>query len=299
MIVVDYAFPPHPTTRQLLDAGAAGVVRYLSWLPNSKVIDQSEYRALRAAGLGVALVWECSARDWAGGPDAGSLHAAEAVRQATLLEHPHAAGIYGAADWDMSLAEWDRAGRGYAQAFSAGIRPAGYRCGVYGPADVLTWCRNLGGFGLYWQAGMSTAWSAGRNASSWSGANLRQRRPTTIGAADCDINDAAADWGASPPTTTDLDDGDDTMATFMQYVQPDGTPHPAVFLTDGITARWIPDEETLVDLAWLGQEGSYRICLAEHRDNVVHVGGVPVRQVGRKSLIGAVVGPVPDGWDAA
>jgi hypothetical protein len=203
MSVVDYS-GACPGVSALRAAGAVGVVRYLSWLPNPKVITTAECATLRAAQLGVSLVWEYDARDWLSGAAAGAQHAAEAVRQARALGHPYGAGIYGAADFDMVSSSWTSSARGYAVAFRDGVRAGGYRVGVYGPYDVLTWCLLLS-YDLYWQAGMSSSWSGGRNASPWPGYHLRQRRAATIGGTQCDISDigSSGDWGAAPlPTTT-------------------------------------------------------------------------------------------------
>lgn len=189
-LLVDYS-TGRPSTAALKSAGVRDVARYLSWLPNPKVIDRSEYQSLTAAGFGIALVWEYEARDWLTGATAGRQHATEAVRQAKVLGHPAGAGIYGGADLDMSSGQWTAStgGKAYGKAFRDGVRAGGYRAGVYGPADVLTWCRTDLQFDLFWQAGMSTAWSGGRNRSLWTGAHLRQRRVVTIDSVPCDAND--------------------------------------------------------------------------------------------------------------
>lgn len=193
-VVVDYAYG-RPSTRALIDAGVVGAARYLSW-SDPKVINRSEYDTLKAAGIAVVPVWEWDARDWLSGADGARAHATEAVRQARILGHPAGAGIYGAADWDMTRDQWTGAARSYGQAFRQVIRDAGYRVGVYGPYDALTWCRDDLGYDLYWQAGMSTAWSARRNANPWPGVHLRQRRAVKIDGVACDINDILqADYG--------------------------------------------------------------------------------------------------------
>jgi hypothetical protein len=188
-----------PSIAAMRGAGVAGLTRYLSWLNRDslhKVIHQPEFDVLLDAGFGLALNWEYAATDWLGGADAGRAQAVEAVRQAKALGYPPGAAIYGSADFDMTLAQWNAAGRGYAAAFSGGVRAGGYLPGVYGPWDVLTWCRDAGLMTRFWQAGMSTAWSGHRNANAWPGAHLRQRRQVTVGGADCDYNDILQpDWG--------------------------------------------------------------------------------------------------------
>jgi hypothetical protein len=170
-------------------AGVTHVCRYLSWLPNPKVIGQAEFDELHATGIGVLLNWEYDARDWLAGSSAGTSHGNEAVKQARTLGHPAGWPIVGSADLDMTAAQWNGAGKAYGQAFAAAVRDGGYTPGVYGPWDVLTWCQALGGFGVFWQAGMSTSWSSGRNANLWPAAHLRQRGPLTVGGVATDRND--------------------------------------------------------------------------------------------------------------
>jgi hypothetical protein len=105
----------------------------------------------------------------------------------------------------MTLTQWNSAGRAYAQTYSAIVRDGGYTPGVYGPYDVLTWCRDAGWFGMFWQAGMSTAWSGGRNAQLWPGAHLRQRYSTTVGGVGCDVNDILQDNYGGAMATGDAD----------------------------------------------------------------------------------------------
>jgi hypothetical protein len=178
-----------PSVAALKAAGVSGVTRYLSWLPNPKVITKAELGRLIEGGISVVLNWEYSARDWLAGGAAGKLHATEAVQQAKALGYPAGHAIIGSCDFDMTAAEWGSACRAYAIAFATGIRAAGYVAGVYGPWDVLARCRALGGFAIFWQAGMSTAWSGSRNGLRWPGAHLRQLRGDTIGGVSVDVNE--------------------------------------------------------------------------------------------------------------
>lgn len=191
-------------------AGVTGLSRYLSWQDRDslgKVIGRAEFDALIAAGFALVLNWEYSATDWTGGSSAGTTHATEAVRQARALGYPPGHGLIGSADFDMTSAQWFAACQGYAGAFAKVVRGAGYRPGVYGPWDVLTWCRDAGFMEVFWQAGMSTAWSSRRNASVWPGAHLRQRRQVFIGGVDCDSNDILRfDYGQYGGPMTTLDD---------------------------------------------------------------------------------------------
>lgn len=188
-----------PPVDAMRAAGVTGLLRYLSWTGSrdtlGKVIHQPEYDQLRAAGFDLVLNWEFSASDWLGGASAGQAHAAEAVRQASALGYAAGCAIPGSADFNMTLSQWNTSCASYARAYSQGIRAGGYVAGVYGPWDVLTWCQQLGGFGMFWQS-MSTAWSGGRNAHQWPGAHLWQRRSGFVGGFGVDFNDVLqADWG--------------------------------------------------------------------------------------------------------
>jgi hypothetical protein len=198
VVVIDcITSPPVDAMRA---AGVTGLSRYLSWADDRdtlhKVIHQQEFDSLHAARFDILLNWEYAATDWLGGAAAGQAHGTEAVRQARALGYPAGCAIAGSADFDMTLTQWNGAGRAYAQAYSAAVRAGGYRAGVYGSWDVLTWCRDTGWFGMYWQAGLATGWSGGRNAQLWPGAHLRQRSTGTIGGVDVDVNDIIqADYG--------------------------------------------------------------------------------------------------------
>lgn len=204
-IAIDYA-TGRPGPSALIAAGATGVIRYLSWLyqwggtthtyANPKIIQQPEFDALHTAGLDITLNWEYDAQDWLSGASGGSAHATEAVRQARALGYPAGRVILGSADFNMTSAQWSASGSAYARAFATTVAAAGYTPGVYGPYDVLTWCKSQGLMRVFWQAGMASSWSGGRNANLWPGANLRQRRVITIGGVSCDASDIlTADYG--------------------------------------------------------------------------------------------------------
>jgi len=136
------------------------------------------------------------------------------------------------------------------------------------------------GRGLGWHGMGGAAWGGHYNCP---GDPIKAQRPAIIAMAQQIL--------ASPQPAVDEEDD---MDTFMQY---EG--HPAVFQTDGKTAVWVRTEEELSDRAYLGgDDGSWRISLRRDRANTIDVGGVPVRQVGRKELIGVIVGAIPDGWDS-
>lgn len=199
MIVYDYIHRIAPN--DLIRAGGTGVCRYLSY-PSSlgKVIGKAEYAELKAAGIAVTLNWEWQADDWMGGAAKGSMHAVEAIKQARALGYPAGSVIIGSADFDMTRAQWNAAGYPYARAFAQALIGGGYRPGVYGPWDVLEWCKTSGIMDAFWQAGMSTAWSGGRNRNAWPSAHLRQRGHVYVAGQDVDWSDVLITplWGSPP-----------------------------------------------------------------------------------------------------
>lgn len=198
-IVLDYTSRIAPDA--LRAAGVVGVCRYLS-LPIAstawKRIGWAEYRELVTNGFDVTLNWEYDARDWNGQAGLGTAHGAMAVAQAKALDYPAGKVIVGSADFDMTRAEWLSNGMAYGAAYRDAIRKGGYRPGVYGPWDVLEWCKGIG-YDAFWQAGMSTAWSNGRNAKPWPGAHFRQRAHLWVGGHDTDYNDILINplWGVT------------------------------------------------------------------------------------------------------
>lgn len=188
-----------PSIDALRNAGITGVIRYLTWqyywagtnhnFYNPKLIVPSEYDTLTANGFDVVLNWEFDAEDWLSGATGGTAHAVEAVRQAQALGYPQGSAIYFSCDFNMTLQQWSASGKPYASAASSIVRASNFRMGVYGPYDVLTWCQDAGLTDCFWQAGMSTSWSGGRNASTWPNAHLRQIYQQSIGGIDCDVNE--------------------------------------------------------------------------------------------------------------
>lgn len=225
-IALDYTTRIDPAA--LKSAGISDVFRYLAWpyywggqthsYPNPKIIQKAEYDELVAAGIGVTLNWEYDGRDWLSGASGGAAHAAEAVRQARALGYPAGSTIPGSADLDMTRAQWDAAGKAYGAAYRDGIRAGGYRPGVYGPSDVLAWCRDDLGYDMAWQC-MSTSFSGGRNGRDWPGAHLRQVGYKTVGGVVGDWNRILVpDWGQARSGGTDVGTLDGLQGVYLYNV---------------------------------------------------------------------------------
>ena len=219
-IVLDYTYRISPAT--LKAAEVVGVCRYLK--PDSAPeyqITLSEYRELVGAGISVTLNWEFDSEDWLGGSARGTSHGQLAVSRAKALGYPAGKVIIGSADFDMTLTQWNNAGHAYATAFAAAIRAGGYRPGVYGPWDVLTWVRDAKIMDAFWQC-MSRSFSANRNANLWPGAHLRQIGYKTVGGQNTDWNQIIIpNWGEDMlsnetlPNTSTPGMGDRTASVAM------------------------------------------------------------------------------------
>lgn len=233
-IVLDYTSRISPSI--LKAANAIGVCRYLSPLVNKtawKRITQKEYDELISNGIQVTLNWEYDARDWLGGATRGADHGLAAGLQAQRLGYPKGSVIVGSADFDMTWNQWVMAGRSYSRAFGKAIRNAGYRPGVYGPYDVLQWCRDdwgtVGGdvarIDAFWQS-MSRAHSQGRNANPFPGGHLWQHGKKYFDKIETDWNEIRIMplWGSE---TVEVSEGiEDLMSLYM--VKQDGDDNPSV-----------------------------------------------------------------------
>lgn len=220
----------------LTAAGATVVFRYLSWLPNRKVIGAAEYARLVGAGLTVVLNWEFRATDWLGGAAVAIMHATEAVRQARALGYPSGHALIGSCDMDT----WGPATQAYADAFRDTVHRGGYAAGVYGATDALDYC-TAHGYGVLWQS-MSTAFSRGANAHQHPRANYWQKGTRTVAGVSCD-------WSLiiDNPTPGDA----------MVMLATDGTHY---YVCDGVTSRPI-DPARIGDFVYAAGQG---LCSLAH-----------------------------------
>lgn len=192
----DYAFD-RPSLTELKANGYEGVIRYLDWLPNSKVIDAAELAEIHAAGLAVGFVWEGGGQAATNtGLNGGVSDATEALRQANALGVPADRPIYFVledpneqpqSDWPTIMA--------YAAGAASVVGVA--RTGGYGSQALIEHARSTGAISWGWQVG---GWSPSVSAQC----HLYQRLTPTIAspAVSGVIDEDAilqADWGGWLP----------------------------------------------------------------------------------------------------
>ncbi|MEU8975249.1 peptidoglycan-binding protein [Streptomyces monashensis] len=182
------------TAGSVAGAGYGFVCRYLSWLPNSKVLTLSEAQALTAAGLGIVSNWESDGlQSWQSGVPSdpysqGAGHATEAQRQALANGMPSSRPIYFSVDFDLQPSMYS-ALNSYFDGVASVIGRS--RTGAYGGYHVIQELFDNGKIAWAWQ---TYAWSGG----NWdSRAQLRQvQNGITVAGHDADLDQAmAADFG--------------------------------------------------------------------------------------------------------
>ncbi|WP_329241733.1 peptidoglycan-binding protein [Streptomyces sp. NBC_01478] len=182
------------TAGSVAAAGYGFACRYLSWLPNPKVLTLSEAQALTAAGLGIVSNWESDGlQDWQSGVPAdpyaqGAGHATEAQRQALANGMPSSRPIYFSVDFDLQPSMYS-ALNSYFDGIASVIGRS--RTGAYGGYHVIEELFDNGKITWGWQ---TYAWSGG----SWdSRAQLRQvQNGIAVAGHDADLDQAmAADFG--------------------------------------------------------------------------------------------------------
>jgi hypothetical protein len=236
MGAVDYSFS-RPNLDQLWDAGIRAVSRYLSWLPNGKVIQPAEAQALLAHGFGIALNWEYDIHDCLGGAPLGRVHAKEAVRQAYNLGYPLGKTIYFSCDFDASESQQPTI-NAYIRAAGEVVKAAGYRIGIYGDYWVVKRLMDANLIDDAWQA---YAWSGGL----WDArAHLRQtRNGVHLAGADLDLDQITGEtyfWNqtqtAAPTVSVPVEEGEEDMLFAFKELSKE-----TVYVSDGFRYRGLAD----------------------------------------------------------
>ncbi|MFE0021918.1 glycoside hydrolase domain-containing protein [Amycolatopsis sp. NPDC059021] len=214
----------YPAATAILDAGHAGVIRYVGTPGRAKNINAPEYADLTAHGVGVALVYEDHAGDSLGGYPAGQRAARLARADADAIGFPSSRPIYFAIDSDQITATDFDLAMAYLDGAAAIL--GHHRVGVYGEADIID--RAVPAHAEFgWQ---TSAWSRGRRSGR---AHLfQQPGQIWVGGIECDVSEILADdWG-----------------------QHDGTGHP------GAETRFLDDEESaLLLLSGANRSASFDI----------------------------------------
>lgn len=168
---------------QLKAHGVTGVLRYVGYASWRKSISVDEYRSLEDAGIDIALIWEYDATDFL--QSVAKAHVWADVVLPQLEDLAYRGPLYISCDTDLSRREWDATGAAYLHAWDQLWQRD---LGVYGSSDVLQWALDDNAADRFWQAGLSRAWSHGRNALFWPHANLVQSSTSMIEGVPVDVN---------------------------------------------------------------------------------------------------------------
>lgn len=206
--VIDFAaaFPDATAVKQ---AGHDGVVAYVSparavWM-GAKPLTKTAADAYRAAGLGVAAVWQYGGADnpdvmrGEAGGRADALAADKALTAAGLAGWP----VFFAVDFNIQLDQWNHTAVEYFRGAVAVLGRA--RVGIYGHSRVVAWAQQDGvvadlggGRCLGW---VTSSWSNGDKGEGY--AVLYQGTHNTPGPSgvQVDINEVLSpQWGQAPIT---------------------------------------------------------------------------------------------------
>lgn len=150
---------------------------------------------------------------------------------------------------------------------------------VYGPAKVpLQLATSPAGRGLgHHSMGAESGHDWGH--SQCPGAAIKAQKPVILARAKQIV---AGTKPAQVAGVAPAGQEDDAMNALMRY---SNDPTGAVFVTDGKAARWVKSQEELLDRQMLHNDGTLRLGYNGQ-----------VRVVGRRSLIGEIIGDVPPWW---
>lgn len=137
LAAVDYSFSK-PSAVGLASAGIQSAGVYVGPGTQPKHLKPAERDALFAAGLSVWLNVEGASGDARAGASVGAYHAHLAVAEAAQLGAPRGVALVAAVDWDVQASEWP-AVSSYMRAYAPICRAAGYRPGIYGGLNCITW----------------------------------------------------------------------------------------------------------------------------------------------------------------
>jgi hypothetical protein len=192
MEVLDYS-KSRPDPKKVKALGYGAVARYL--FASTKGITKAEAIAIRAAGLGLVVVYESYARRAIEGWAVGVADGKTALALARNIGFPENRPLYFAVDFAPTVVELV-----YIDAYLKGAASViGLsRVGVYGSYAVVEHCHSVQSARWYWQ---TYAWSGGRVSVHTH--FLQYKNGQVVAGALVDLNKSKqADFGAWMPVTT-------------------------------------------------------------------------------------------------
>lgn len=244
---VDYSFSK-PDPAGLAAAGISSAAAYVGPGTSGKWFTSSEIADLHAHGLSATLLVEGTEKGAAGGATMGTYHANLAVSHAQRLQAPRGCVLIAAVDWDVQTYDW-AAVTAYFQAFRAVASAAGYRTGIYGGLNSITWAVRDGLADVYFQ---TYAWSMRNGVLVWHPrAVIRQtKNGVSLAGGDVDLGQALEpDWGQwTKDGATEMTGSADSTWRFIEDLQRINPANGQRFSPD----RWTPPETSgLPDTGYL------------------------------------------------
>lgn len=278
-MVLDFSFS-HPAPTSLRAAGVAGVMRYLSYLPNGKVITKAEYEGYRAAAVAVGLVWEQGTSNYKGGHAQGLKDGTEARRQAGEIGFPFYRPIYAAYDTNVPRSDFALAG-----AYQGGFARGAGNCGCYAEGDLGDFLMAAGLCGWFWEV----------NATSWLGSSYDHGDASLVQRTSHHYPMFPA--GSYDESTVQHEDwGQDVAPIAITPPVPLSAPHTTQgeevdaldieVTTDATGAGWVQ-----TDVPWDKFRGAYTLGSAPARDHVYWHGEAHGNDTDGKALISVVFCP--------
>lgn len=209
--------------------GFVDVIGYVSEDNTHKNLTAADVHAIHSAGMSVTLVYEYLPNAAAYGAPRGRRDAGIAAWYMSQLQAPHGIAVYASLDQPFT-ADQMPAVSDYVSWFARTVADAGYRHGVYGGYDQLSWLHDHGYDGLYFQ---TSGWSRGLWLPY---AAIRQTAyGVHVAGGVVDLDDSTVgDWGQwNPPAPRPPLTNGDTLVNHWHTVQY-GSKGQAVMVAQGL-----------------------------------------------------------------